>query len=187
MWDAINAAVRIYGAALLAADTKRLKERTAIGLDEALFVRAGRYKEKTWSTTVCDVVNHALIDVLPTRDFTKVARWLKAQPHHVKENLCYGCLEMSRTYNAVFRVVTPKATRVIDCFHVMRHAIFCVDEVRRRVQQQQLGRGRAGDPLYRREGCSSSNRRLLTPSSKNASSPSSPSGTPTARWPSPTT
>ena len=149
-WDAINAATRIYGAALLAADTKRLKETTAIGLDESLFVRAGPYKHKSWATTVCDVANHALIDVLPTRDFTKVAGWLRRQPHHVKENLLYGCLDMSRTYSAVFKVVTPKATRVIDRFHVMRHANLAVDEVRRRVQQQHLGhRGRAGDPLYR--------------------------------------
>lgn len=149
-WDAVNTAVRIYGAALLSADKKRLKETTAIGLDETLFVRTGPYKEKTWSTTVCDVANHALIDVLPTRDFTKVAGWLRAQPHHVKDNLSYGVLDMSRTYNAVFKVVTPKAKRVIDRFHVMRHAIFCVDQVRRRVQQETLKhRGRAGDPLYR--------------------------------------
>jgi transposase len=142
--------VRVYGAALLAADTKRLKETTAIGLDETLFVRHGPYKRKTWSTTVCDVANHALIDVLPTRDFDKVAGWLRSQPHHMKENVDYGCLDMSRTYNAVFKVVTPKATRVIDRFHVMRHAILCVDETRRRVQRERLGhRGRAGDPLYR--------------------------------------
>jgi len=149
-WDAVNTAVRRYGAALLAADTKRLKETTAIGLDEALFVRAGPFKHKSWSTTVCDVANHALIDVIPTRDFTRVAGWLRAQPHHMKDNLRYGCLDMSRTYSAVFKVVTPKVTRVIDRFHVMRHANFCVDQVRRRVQQQRTGhRGRAGDPLYR--------------------------------------
>ncbi|MGH9097966.1 MAG: ISL3 family transposase [Acidimicrobiales bacterium] len=149
-WDVVNVAMRIYGAALLAADTKRLKETTAIGLDEALFVRAGRYKHKTWSTTVCDVANHQLIDVIPTREFTQVAGWLRRQPHHVRENLDYGCLDMSRTYSAVFRVVTPKAQRVIDRFHVMRHAILAVDQVRRRVQQQRLGhRGRRDDPLYR--------------------------------------
>jgi transposase len=148
-WDVVNAAMRIYGAALLAADTKRLKETTAIGLDETLFVRKGPYKHKSWSTTVCDVANHQLIDVLPTRQFTEVAGWLKRQPHHMRENLDYGCLDMSRTYSAVFRVVTPKVTRVIDRFHVMRHAIAAVDDVRRRVQQQRLGhRGRAGDPLY---------------------------------------
>jgi transposase len=149
-WDAINTAVRIYGAALLTADTKRLKETTAMGLDESLFVRLGPFKAKSWATTVCDVANHALIDVLPTRDFTEVAGWLRARPHHVKERLEYGCLDMSRTYNAVFRVVTPKATRVIDRFHVMRHAILAVDECRRRVQQQRTGhRGRRHDPLYR--------------------------------------
>lgn len=149
-WDSVNTAMRIYGAALLAADTKRLKETTAIGLDETLFVKRGRYKEKSWSTTVCDVVNHQLIDVVPTREFTEVARWLKNQPHHVKDRLHYGCLDMSRTYAAVFRVVTPKATQVIDRFHVMRHALLAVDQVRRRVQQQREGhRGRRDDPLYR--------------------------------------
>jgi transposase len=149
-WDSVNRAVRVYGAALLAADTKRLKETTAIGLDETLFVRRGPYKRKSWSTTVCDVVNHQLIDVVPTREFTEVAGWLRSQPHHVKDRLAYGCLDMSRTYAAVFRVVTPKATQVIDRFHVMRHAILAVDEVRRRVQQQRLGhRGRSDDPLYK--------------------------------------
>ena len=94
------------------------------------FVRTGPFKHKTWSTTVCDVANLALIDVLPIRNFTRVARWLRAQLHHVKENLVYGTLDMSKTYNAAFRVVTPKATRVIDRFHVMRHAILAVDQVR---------------------------------------------------------
>lgn len=149
-WDVINTAVRIYGTALLVADTRRLRDTTAIGLDETLFLRRGRYKLKLWSTTVCDVANHQLMDVVPTREFTEVARWLRSRPHHVKENLEYGCLDMSRTYDAVFKVVTPKATRVIDRFHVMRHAIAAVDEVRRRVQQQRLGhRGRKTDPLYR--------------------------------------
>jgi transposase len=149
-WDVVNAAMRIYGEALLAADSKRLKETTAIGLDETPFVRKRPYKHKSWSTTVCDVANHQLIDVLPTRQFTEVAGWLRRQPHHMRENLDYGCLDMSRTYSAVFRVVTPKVTRVIDRFHVMRHAIAAVDDVRRRVQQQRLGHGgRSGDPLYR--------------------------------------
>ncbi|MCU1364116.1 MAG: hypothetical protein JWM55_1944 [Acidimicrobiaceae bacterium] len=149
-WDSVNTATRLYGAALLVADTKRLKETTAIGLDETLFVREGPYKKKSWSTTVCDVVNHQLIDVIATREFTEVAGWLRQQPHHVKDRLDYGCLDMSRTYSAVFRVVTPKATQVIDRFHVMRHAIAAVDGVRRRVQQHQQGhRGRSGDPLYK--------------------------------------
>jgi transposase len=149
-WDSINAAMRIYGEALLAADTKRLKETTAIGLDEALFVRQGPYKQKLWTTTVCDVANHQLIDVLPTREYPVVAGWLLSQPHHMRENLQYGCLDMSRVYRAVFNYVTPKATKVVDRFHVMRNAIKAVDETRRRVQQERLGhRGRKDDPLYK--------------------------------------
>jgi transposase len=186
-WDSVNRAMRVYGAALLAADTKRLKETTAIGLDETLFVRRGPYKKKSWSTTVCDVVNHQLIDVVPTREFTEVAGWLRAQPHHVKDNLNYGCLDMSRTYSAVFKVVTPKATLVIDRFHVMRHALLSVDEVRRRVQQQRLGhRGRSDDPLYKAASSSCSRPRRVTPIWRHVSRDSWPWVTPTARWPSPT-
>jgi transposase len=186
-WDAVNAAMCIYGAALLKADTKRLKETTAIGLDETLFVREGPYKHKLWSTTVCDVANHQLIDVIATREFTEVASWLRSRPHHVKENLAYGCLDMSRTYSAVFRVVTPKATRVIDRFHVMRHAIAALDEVRRRVQQQHLGhRVAPATPSTRPASSSSCRPPRPTPISRPACRRSSPSATPTARWPSPT-
>lgn len=149
-WDLVNAATVRYGEALMRADTKRLKATNAIGLDETLFTRAGPYRHKSWSTTICDVANHQLIDVVPTREFTEVAAWLSAQPHHVKDNLRYGCLDMSATYNAVFKVVTPAATRVVDRFHVMRHATLALDQVRRRVQQQATGhRGRRDDPLYR--------------------------------------
>jgi transposase len=149
-WDVVNAAVVIYGTALLRADTGRLKQTTAIGLDETLFCRRGPYKRKSWSTTVCDVANHQLIDVLPTRDFKEVAGWLRSRKHHVKDNIKYGCLDMSRVYNAVFTVVTPNATKVIDRFHVMRHALLAVEQTRRRVQIERLGhRGRKDDPLYK--------------------------------------
>jgi transposase len=149
-WDAVNAACVKYGEALMAADTKRLRDTNAIGLDETLFVRRGNYRRKSWVTTVCDVANHQLIDLVPTREFAEVAQWLRAQPHHVKDRLDYGCLDMSKTYEAVFKVVTPKAKRVVDRFHVMRHATLCVDETRRRVQRQRLGhRGYRDDPLYK--------------------------------------
>jgi Transposase len=150
-------------------------------------VRAGPYKHKTWSTTVCDVANHALIDVLPTRDFTAVARWLRAQPHHVRENLDDGCLDMSKTYNAVFKVVTPKATRVIDRFHVMRHAILPL--TRSAVGSNNNASGTAAErviPSIEPASCWCSKRPHAIPSSKSASRASWHWAIPTARWPSPT-
>jgi len=42
----------------------------------------------------------------------------------------------------------PHAVRALDAFHVVRLALAAVDDVRRRVQQQSLGRrGHRDDPL----------------------------------------
>jgi transposase len=42
------------------------------------------------------------------------------------------------------------ATKVIDRFHVMRHALLAVEQTRRRVQIERLGhRGRKDNPLYK--------------------------------------
>lgn len=71
-WHTVNAAVTTYGAALLAADTKRLTKTSAIGLDETNFVRE-RDQRTTYATTVCDVAHHQVIDILPTRHFVDVA------------------------------------------------------------------------------------------------------------------
>ena len=57
---------------------------------------------------------------------------------------------MSSAYAAVYSVVLPRATQVIDPFHVISLANRCLDAVRRRVQSEQTGhRGRRDDPLYR--------------------------------------
>jgi transposase len=149
-WDVVARALLRYGTALLAADTQRLKDTTALGLDETLFVKRGTYKTKHWATTICDVANHQLIDLIPTRDYTLVATHLRAQPAHRKERVAFGCCDMSRTYRAVYRVVYPKAQVVVDRFHVMKIANFAIDETRRRVQRRERGhRGRKHDPLYK--------------------------------------
>ena len=149
-WKVINKAVLIYGEALLSADRKRLKTTTALGLDETLFLRTGKYKTKSWCTTVSDVGNNQLIDILPTREFVEVASWINTQPEHFRENLVYGALDMSPTYAAVYSVVLPKVIQVVDRFHLMRLANLALDTIRRRVQQEQLShRGRKTDPLYK--------------------------------------
>lgn len=149
-WHPVNHAVTLYGEALLAADHKRLSTTTAIGLDETSFVKLGHHKSKSYATTVADVANHQLIDILPTRAFTDVAAWIRAQPPGWKNRIEYGALDMSATYAAVYTVVLPKARQVVDAFHCVQLANRALDAVRRRVQQQQTGhRGRRDDPLYR--------------------------------------
>jgi len=149
-WHTVNDAVMFYGAALLAADTKRLNATTAIGLDETSFVKHGHQVSKSYATTVADVANHQIIDILPTRAFVDVAGWIRAQPQGWKDRIVFGALDMSATYAAVYTVMLPNARQVVDAFHCVQLANRALDAVRRRVQQQQTGhRGRRDDPLYR--------------------------------------
>ena len=149
-WHTVNDAVITYGEALLDADRKRLNQTTAIGLDETSFVRLGPKKHSTFATTVADVENHQVIDILPTRKYVDVAGWIDAQPEAWKQRIRFGALDMSVTYAAVYSVMLPKVSQVVDPFHAISLANRCLDGVRRRVQTEQTGhRGRRDDPLYR--------------------------------------
>jgi transposase len=148
-WHTVNDAVIIYGEALLAADRKRLNRTTAIGLDETSFVKLGSKVHTDYATTVADVENHQIIEILPTRKYTDVAGWIDKQPKPWKERIRFGALDMSATY-AVYSVMLPTAAQVVDPFHVISLANRSLDAVRRRVQNEQTGhRGRRDDPLYR--------------------------------------
>jgi transposase len=149
-WHTVNDAVTTYGTALLKADRKRLNRTTAIGLDETAFVRVGGHSHAHFVTTVADVENHQIIDILPTHTYTDVAGWIDKQPVAWKQRIRFGALDMSATYAAVYSVMLPKAFQVVDPFHAIKLANRCLDAVRRRVQTEQTGhRGRRDDPLYR--------------------------------------
>lgn len=149
-WHTVNDAVMTYGKALLAADRKRLNATTAIGLDETSFLKLGSARHRSYVTTVADVANHQIIDILPTRKFVDVARWIDAQPEAWKRRVDFGALDMSATYAAVYSVTLPGAQQVVDPFHCVQLANRALDEVRRRVQRDHTGhRGRRNDPLYR--------------------------------------
>jgi transposase len=149
-WDTVNDAVVLYGDALLDADRKRLTKTAALGLDETLFTKTGEYREKQWCTSVVDVGNHQLIDILPSRNYVDVATWVRNRHHNWKRNINYGSLDMSATYAAVFTVTLPDAQQVVDPFHCLQLANRNLDMIRRRVQNERLGhRGRKNDPLYK--------------------------------------
>jgi transposase len=149
-WHTVNDAVLTYGEALLAADRKRLSITSALGLDETSFVKPHDQAHSNYATTVCDVQNHQIIEILPSRNYVDVAKWVNSQPPSWKERIEYGALDMSPAYAAVYSVALPKAAQVVDPYHVVSLANRALDAVRRRVQREQLGhRGRRDDPLYR--------------------------------------
>ena len=155
-WHTVNNEVGRWGEALLEADTDRIGEVGAVGIDETLFWRKGRWRTKVWCTSVVDVGGHQLIDIVGGRTAESAAAWFRSQPTEWCEAIRWAVLDMSGPYRKAYNRVLPHALQVADPFHVIRLANQRLDEVRRRVQNETLGhRGRKDDPLYRI-------RRLLT-------------------------
>jgi transposase len=66
-----------------------------------------------------------------------------------RDQVTTASLDPFRGFATALRTHLPGVVRVLDPFYVTRVAIGCVDDVRRRVQQDTTGhRGRTGDPLY---------------------------------------
>ena len=140
-----------WGQALLDADCERVGAVSALGLDETLYKREGRWRTRRWCTSIVDVSGGPAPRRCP---------WSRRHgPHRVaggttlaawRDGITWGTLDLSGAYRSAFTEALPRAGQVADPFHVIRLADDAVDETRRRVQNDTLGhRGRRGDPLYR--------------------------------------
>ena len=149
-WHTINSTVVAWGKALLEADTSRVGVTKAVGLDEILHERRGRYRTKNWATTIVDVATGQLIEMVEGRTAGPVITWFETQPETWTDRIRYGVLDLSGAYRKVFNHALSHVRQIADRFHVTQLANRRLDECRRRIQQEQHGhRGRAGDPLYR--------------------------------------
>jgi transposase len=149
-WHTVNDTVAAWGDALLAADTGRIEATEAVGLDETLFNRRGRFRTQAWCTSITDICGGRLLDIVPGRDGAAPASWLTARGERWLAGVKWATLDLSGAYRSCLDTALPDATQVADPFHVVKLANQKLDECRRRVQNQTLGhRGRKLDPLYR--------------------------------------
>lgn len=154
-WHTINDTVVAYGTPLIE-DPARIGEPIALGLDETLFARVGKWRRQSWSTSIVDVEAGRLLDVVPGRSAAEPCRWLAERGDAWLANIRWATLDLSGPYRSVFDTMLPDATQIADPFHLVKLANSKLDECRRRVQNDTMGhRGRKTDPLYRA-------RRLLT-------------------------
>ena len=148
-WHTVNDAVIAYGTRLVD-DPARIGQVTALGLDETLFGKRGKWRTKQWSTSIVDVRGGQLLDVVEGRDALPAVRWLAQRPSAWRAQVTHATLDMSGPYRKVFDTMLPDAVQVADPFHLVKLAGEKLDLVRRRVQQETLGhRGHKHDPLYR--------------------------------------
>lgn len=154
-WHTVNDTVVAYGSPLVE-DPERVGTVEALGLDEVLFARLGRWRTQAWSTSIVDVGAGRLLDVIEGRSAATACAWLAARTPAWRAGIRYATLDLSGPWRLTFDTMLPDATQVADPFHLVKLANSKLDECRRRVQNETLGhRGHKNDPLYR---C----RRLLT-------------------------
>jgi transposase len=154
-WDAVEAE-----ATRRLADPARLEGVEVLGVDEHIW-RPSRVGDAHRAVTgMVDLTRdphgqlHArLLDVVPGRTGTAYAGWLKGQGPAFISGVKHASLDPFRGYANAIRDELPDAVAVLDAFHVVKLGTQVVDEVRRRVQQDTLGRrGHKDDPLYKIRG-----------------------------------
>ena len=149
-WHTVNLSVRRWGEALLEADTTRIGRVQALGLDETLMWRRGKFKTRAWATSVVDTSAGRLLDMVRGRSAAASVAWIMNRPPEWRKNVKWAVLDLAGSYRAAFDTALPHARQVADPFHVVKLANGALDDVRRRVQNEVLGhRGRRDDPLYR--------------------------------------
>lgn len=148
-WDTIMTAVAAYGAPLVD-DPDRVGEVTQLGIDETSFLKANRTHPTVYATGLVDTRKGILIDMVEGNTAADLRKWCKRQPKSWLESVAVVSIDLTDSYRSGLSPHLDHAARVADPFHVVRVANRCLDQVRRRVQNETKGhRGRKDDPLYR--------------------------------------
>jgi len=153
-WNAIEVEARAR-----VGDPQRLAGVKTLGVDEHIW-RPSRIGVDRAVTIMVDLTRdqagclHArLLDAVVGRSGTVYKSWLDTQPDGFVDGVEQAALDPFRGYANAIRDGLPDAVAVLDAFHVVRLGTQVVDEVRRRVQQDTLGRrGHKDDPLYKIRG-----------------------------------
>ncbi len=153
-WSTVMRAVREYGFPLVD-DPRRLAGVVAIGVDETAFPAAGPRSPTQFVTGIVAMPGSGrpraqLLDIVPGRSRAAVQDWFGRREPAWRAAITTASLDPFRGYATALTASLPQAVRVLDAFHVVRLGQTAVDEVRRRRQQETLGRrGYRDDPLYR--------------------------------------
>ncbi len=148
-WDTVMAAVREHGEPLID-DPGRVGEVRQLGVDETTWLSATKDHPTLFATGLVDVERRVVIDACEGNAAEDLGSWLDRQPPSWLSGIRVVATDLAESYRAGLQGRLDHAVRVADPFHVVRVANRCLDQVRRRVQNQTTGhRGRKRDPLYR--------------------------------------
>jgi transposase len=148
-WWTIMNAVTEYGTPLVD-DPDRVGAVRQLGVDETSFLAANRDHAIVYATGLIDLERHIVIDMVEGNSAADLRRWTANADPVWLGGIAVVATDLAESFRAGLSPHLDHARRVADPFHVVRVANRCVDQVRRRVQNETLGhRGRKLDPLYR--------------------------------------
>ena len=153
-WSAANTAVLDEGRRRLINDPRRFDGVTTIGVDEHVW-RHTRKGDK-YVTVVIDLTPvrtktgpARLLDMVEGRSKAVFKQWLAGQPKPWRDGIEVVAMDGFTGFKTAAAEELPKASAVMDPFHVIRLAGDALENCRRRVQHDVFGRrGMKGDPLY---------------------------------------
>jgi transposase len=147
-WATVMNAVRDHGEPLVD-DPRRIGAVGGLGLDETAWLRANATRHTAFLTGFVDIIGGRLLDIVAGRSARVVEDWLAARSEDWLAGVHTVAIDPHRGYANGVAEKLAHATLVVDPFHAVRLANLAIDDVRRRVQQEECGhRGRTGDPLY---------------------------------------
>ena len=148
-WATVMAAVRHYGTPLVD-DPDRVGRVRSLGIDETAFLRANPDHPTSYVTGFVDLERHLIVDVISGNRAIDVNRWLAGRDEAFLNGVRTVACDLHEGYRSGLHPYLDHAVKVADPFHVVAAVNRCVDAVRRRVQNRELGhRGRKDDPLYK--------------------------------------
>jgi transposase len=147
-WTVMNAVVE-HGTPLVD-DPDRVGAVGQLGVDETSLLKANREHATVYVTGMVDLEHRKMIDMVEGNSAADLRRWCRGADPDWLTGIRVVATDLTEHYRAGMSPHLDHATRVADPFHVVRVANRCLDQVRRRVQNETLGhRGRKHDPLYR--------------------------------------
>lgn len=121
----------------------------ALGVDETVFVRVRQRFGDRFCTAIVDLTTPRLLDVVSGRSSQVITDWAAGRGPSWTGQVQVAVCDPFRPYAKGLRTACPKATLVLDAFHLARLGLDALEEVRRATQRETLGRrARKGDPLY---------------------------------------
>ncbi len=153
-WNTANQAVLAEGQRVLVSAPARFDAVKVIGVDEHVW-RHTRKGDKYVTVIINltpvrdDTGPSRLLDMVQGRSGIVFKSWLESRPQSWRDRIQVVAMDGFTGFKTAAAETLPQAVEVMDPFHVVRLAGNALEDTRRRVQHDALGRrGRKDDPLF---------------------------------------